>query len=93
MDKKYWDEMSPKYEEEIFDVLKNDKHGVIKSRIQEFASPKKTVADIGCAVGKWLPLLSSSFEKVYALDHSEKYTAYAQAKFEKKTISILSPPI
>jgi 2-polyprenyl-3-methyl-5-hydroxy-6-metoxy-1,4-benzoquinol methylase len=72
MDRNYWEKIAPSYNEEIFDVLHNDKKELIRSAIKKFSSKRKTVLDIGCAVGKWIPVLSPLFKKVYALDISAK---------------------
>mgnify|MGYP000114807175 CR=1 FL=1 len=66
MEKSYWEKMAPKYETEIFDVLKNDASGKIVKSILSFASKKKSIIDIGCAVGKWIPVLAPNFGKVQA---------------------------
>jgi SAM-dependent methyltransferase len=83
MDKNYWDTFSTTYNAEIFDVLKNDKNGIIKSCINQQASPKKVVGDIGCAIGKWLPLLSSKFKQVYAIDFSTAFLDYSKKKYKQ----------
>jgi len=70
MDRKYWEKIAPGYNDEIFDVLKNDSKGLIVSAIKKVAAKNKTVIDIGCAIGKWLPVLSPIFQKVYAVDIS-----------------------
>ncbi len=70
MDRKYWEEIAPNYNSEIFDVLRNDTSGIIASAIKQFASPDKTIMDIGCAVGKWVPLLAENFKHVIAADIS-----------------------
>lgn len=72
MKRSYWENMAATYGDEIFDVLHNDKKALIRNVINEYASPKKTVIDIGCAVGKWLPVLSPAFKKVIAVDISAK---------------------
>ena len=72
MERNYWEKIAPDYSEEIFDVLANDKKGIIRKTIKRFAARQKTVIDIGCAIGKWLPLLSPAFKKVYAIDISQK---------------------
>jgi 2-polyprenyl-3-methyl-5-hydroxy-6-metoxy-1,4-benzoquinol methylase len=72
MKRSYWEKMAPSYNDEIFDVLHNDKKALIRSVIQKYASKSKTVIDIGCAIGKWLPVLSPAFKKVYAVDISIK---------------------
>jgi SAM-dependent methyltransferase len=80
MDRKYWEKIAPDYNEEIFDVLANDKKEIIRAAIRRNASLSKTVLDIGCAVGKWLPLLSPVFKKVIAVDISKKNLLIARAK-------------
>lgn len=72
MDRNYWEKIAPDYNEEIFDVLKNDSKGLIVSAIKTVSSKNKSVIDIGCAVGKWLPVLSPIFKKVYAVDISKE---------------------
>ena len=72
MDRNYWEKIAPEYNEEIFDVLKNDSKGLIVSAIKNVSSKNKIVIDIGCAIGKWLPVLSPIFRKVYAVDISKE---------------------
>jgi len=81
MDRKYWETIAPKYETEIFDVLRNDTSGSIVAAIEEMASPDKTVIDIGCAVGKWLPVLAPNFKMVIAADISAKNLQIAKEKY------------
>jgi len=70
MNRAYWEKIAPAYDAEIFDVLKNDSKGIIVSAIKKYATKEKTVIDIGCAIGKWLPVLSPIFKKVLAVDIS-----------------------
>jgi 2-polyprenyl-3-methyl-5-hydroxy-6-metoxy-1,4-benzoquinol methylase len=70
MDRKYWENIAVNYNEEIFDVLRNDKAGVIANEIGKHKSTDKTAMDIGCAIGKWIPLLATGFKHVIAADIS-----------------------
>jgi SAM-dependent methyltransferase len=81
MDRNYWEKIAPDYNEEIFDVLQQDKKGYIKKSISRIASPTASVIDIGCAVGKWLPVLSPIFKKVVAVDISAKNLSIAKKNF------------
>ncbi len=81
MNRSYWENIAPDYNEEIFDVLANDKKKLIASVIRKNSSKNKSVIDIGCAIGKWLPLLSPAFKKVYALDISQKNLTIAEKKY------------
>jgi SAM-dependent methyltransferase len=80
MDRKYWETIAPKYEEEIFDVLRNDTSGIIVDAIEKMASPDKTIIDIGCAVGKWIPVLAPRFKQVIAADISATNLQIAKEK-------------
>ena len=55
MDRRYWEKIAPAYNEEIFDVLKNDRSGKIVKAIRQHSGKGKTVIDAGCAIGKWIP--------------------------------------
>ena len=85
MQRKYWEKIAPAYNEEIFDVLQNDKKAIILSALKKIASRNKTVIDAGCAVGKWLPLLSPAFKKVIAADISAKNLAIAKKNNDQFT--------
>lgn len=80
MDRQYWERIAPNYNEEIFDVLQNDKSGKIVSALEAVASKEKTVSDIGCAIGKWIPLLSTAFKHVTATDISSTNLEIAKEK-------------
>ena len=81
MKRAYWEKIAPSYNDEIFDVLYNDKKAIIRSAIKKFSSKSKTVIDIGCAIGKWLPVLSPAFKKVFAVDISARNLAIAKMNY------------
>jgi 2-polyprenyl-3-methyl-5-hydroxy-6-metoxy-1,4-benzoquinol methylase len=85
MKRNYWEKMAPHYQEEIFDVLLNDKKKWIAKAIRKYANPRHHVIDIGCAVGKWLPVLSPLFKEVVALDISKNNLKIAQSLFPNLT--------
>lgn len=95
MDRNYWERIAPNYSEEIFDVLKNDTSGKIIGAIEEVASKEKTVTDIGCAIGKWIPLLATAFKYVVATDISatnldiakEKCKDYPNVEYQRMDMS------
>ncbi len=81
MDRKYWERIAPVYEEEIFDLLKNDSKSLVRKAIRKFSSPSHVVNDIGCGIGKWLPLLAPAFKKVNAIDISRQNLEIAAAAY------------
>jgi SAM-dependent methyltransferase len=70
MNRDYWNAVAGSYEKEIFSVFELDAGGLIRKRIEARAGKKQTVADLGCGVGHFLPLLAGRFEHVYACDFS-----------------------
>lgn len=80
MDRNYWERIAPKYNEEIFDVLRNDTSGKIVAAIEKYGGRRKTVTDIGCAIGKWIPLLASNYKQVIATDISAKNLEIAKQR-------------
>ncbi len=83
MDKKYWDKLAKSYEEEIFSSLDSDMRGVIRKRINKFASKSVAAADFGCGIGLYIPLLAASFKHVYAMDLSRQLVDKAIKKYAK----------
>lgn len=72
MDKKYWNQVAENYDNEIFDVLAHDDKNLITTRIEMLSSAEHSAADLGCGIGKFLPVLSKCFDHVYAYDISER---------------------
>jgi len=72
MDVAYWNRVAEQYDSEIFSVLAHDENNLIRTRIQKFASKTKTASDLGCGIGKFLPIISQNFRHVYAYDIAEK---------------------
>lgn len=85
MKRAYWEKMASSYDAEIFDVLQQDKKALIRKAIKKYADPQSTVIDIGCAIGKWFPVLSPLFKKVIALDISAENLRIAKEKYPQFT--------
>lgn len=82
MDRNYWEKIAPDYNDEIFDVLQQDKKSIIRAAISRWAVSSGKVIDIGCAIGKWLPVLSPLFTKVVAVDISQKNLSIAKGIYK-----------
>lgn len=80
MQQDYWDNVAENFEDEIFNVLLNDKAGLIAGKLDQHGSQRKRVSDIGCGIGGFLPNLSRRFKHVLAVDISPKCIARAKAK-------------
>jgi SAM-dependent methyltransferase len=70
--REHWDAAAAAFDDEIFDVCGCDRGGVVRNRIGRFASKRKTALDLGCGIGRMLPMLSRSFGTVYGVDISRR---------------------
>lgn len=77
MNEQDWDQVAVSFEEEIFNVPANDHKGLIREHVERLAAPDATATDLGCGVGRTLPMLSDLFGKVYAVDVSSHCLATA----------------
>ena len=80
MDAKHWDAVAANYDKLIFDSLASDLHGHMTEMLDRLASKRKTAADFGCGVGKYLPALAQRFGHVVAMDHSAECLAIARRR-------------
>jgi len=72
MKREYWNKLADCYEDEVFNVLRNDRNGIVLDLIRKYGSSAKNATDYGCGVGRWLPCLCETFSSVLALDISRK---------------------
>lgn len=78
MNEQDWDRTAATFEEDVFSVPAHDKRGAISSFVNSMASPDGRAADIGCGIGRTLPLLARGFGQVHALDLSRECLAVAE---------------
>jgi SAM-dependent methyltransferase len=83
MKREYWNNLACCYEDEIFSVLHNDRNQLVIRQVRKFAAPDKIASDFGCGIGYYLPCLSASFKKVFAIDISRDLIAKAKKKFSR----------
>ena len=80
MNKAYWNRIGKSYSRQIFHAMESDRNGLLKQLILRHANPTMVAADFGCGTGQFLNLLSSSFGRVLAVDHSADLLAQAAAR-------------
>src|SRR5687768_12376643 len=68
----HWNKIAHSYEDEIFDVFESDKDKKLAGYFQKYANKNHVAIDLGCGIGKAFPYLSPAFQKVYAVDISDK---------------------
>mgnify|MGYP000114837634 CR=1 FL=1 len=70
MNEQDWDRVASTFEEEIFNVPANDRKGHIERWVSQLAVPGTVATDLGCGVGRTLPMLATRYDTVYAVDVS-----------------------
>ena len=65
-----WKQAAGDYEGEVLSVFENDHKGKVGTLIKHFGDKQAQAIDIGCGVGKFLPLLARHFGEVHACDYS-----------------------
>lgn len=80
MNRDYWDRQADRWDEQIFNSLREDLRGVIKRAIRAAARRHEAVLDFGCGVGGYLPFLARAFPRVHAIDWSAQCVARARER-------------
>lgn len=80
MDSRYWDRAAAKWDEEIFSSYASDRDRVILAELKKAARGRSSVADFGCGVGIYLPVLSRLFAEVHGFEQSGRCVALARRR-------------
>lgn len=78
MNERDWDQVAETFEEEIFNVPANDTKGLISRWVEKLAGPDTVATDLGCGVGRTLPMLAERYANVYAVDVSSQCLEVAE---------------
>lgn len=78
MNERDWDQVADTFEQEIFNVPANDVKGIILNWVNDLAGPDVVATDLGCGVGRTLPMLAERYAKVYAVDVSSQCLEIAE---------------
>lgn len=82
MNRAYWDQVAEDYESEVLSVFDHDVGGLVKASILAAGSRAEDAcaADLGCGVGKFVPLLAEVFGTVEACDLSKQALQRARSR-------------
>lgn len=72
MDEAEWDEVADVFDEIILDVPRHDRGKKILQAVKQHGGDKKTAADLGCGIGRTIPMLAEHFGRVRATDISKR---------------------
>ena len=79
MKEERWDAIADAYDEEVLSVYDHDRCGLIRNKISQYAGPGLVASDLGCGLGKFLPLLTKGFKRVHACDYSAALLSHARS--------------
>jgi len=77
---RYWDRVAGEWKARVFNTLKEDRQGAIAAELGRAANNAATVADFGCGVGVYFPLLGRLFGAVHGFDFSARCIRAARRK-------------
>lgn len=92
-EERHWNKIAHSYDEQIFDVFKNDKHKKLPDYFEKYSNRDHIAIDLGCGIGKAFPYLSPAFKKVHAVDISDKCLGiaandqYSNIEFQKADLT------
>jgi SAM-dependent methyltransferase len=75
---KHWNTIAHSYDDEIFNVFKNDRKRILPEYFQKHANKKHRAIDFGCGVGKAFPYLAPLFNDIIAIDISSECLTIAR---------------
>ena len=78
----HWDRIAPRWNEEVFNTLLCARNRVVRAELASAARTASSIADFGCGVGTYLPLLSRLFESVQGFDQSPECVRLAREKMK-----------
>ncbi len=83
MDQAYWDALAPTFGDDVMEVGSLDLQGRLVAALDRVASPRRSVADLGCGRGVMIPALLKRFRSVTAVDFSAELLALARKQFSE----------
>lgn len=89
MDQRYWDNLSGTFSKEVIELAKEDLNGVLLEELDQVASKRGHVADLGCGPGVLIPHLLERFKSVCAVDFSKGLLKVASGRFSDPKLQFL----
>ncbi len=80
MNERDWDAVAATFEEDIFSVPEHDRKKKILKCVERYAGKGKTAGDIGCGIGRTVPMLAERFALVHAMDLSGECLSMAERR-------------
>ena len=89
MNQRYWNGLADGFGSKILDIVASETNGNLRKTIRKLAKNYRTAGDFGCGVGRTTSLLSSSFNKVVAIDYAQELLLQAQKRVTAKNVRFI----
>lgn len=76
----HWDRIAPKWTDEVFNTLLCARNHVVAAELKSAARRASSIADFGCGIGTYLPMLSRLFDEVSGFEQSPRCVEIAREK-------------
>lgn len=79
-EEEHWDKIGERYDDEIFDVFKNDRNKILPTYFKKHASHSGLAIDFGCGTGKSFEYIAPLFKNLVAVDISNELLVQAKKR-------------
>ena len=86
MDRQYWDSLANHYQDDLLEISREDRSGVLTKELKVLGGEGIRVADLGCGPGSLLPFLVANFGEVIAVDYAEKLLGQARQRCRSRKV-------
>ncbi|MBM50756.1 MAG: hypothetical protein CMP27_13095 [Roseibacillus sp.] len=86
MDRQYWDSLADHYQDDLLEISREDRSGVLTKELKVLGGEGIRVADLGCGPGSLLPFLVANFGEVIAVDYAEKLLGQARQRCRSRKV-------
>lgn len=80
----HWDRIAHRWTSEVFNTLRCARSPVVREGLVAAARTSSNIADFGCGVGTYLPLLSRLFEEVDGFEQSPRCVEIARKRMRSR---------
>lgn len=85
----HWDRIAPRWTDEVFNTLLCARNHVVAAELKSAARHASSIADFGCGIGTYLPMLSRLFDEVSGFEQSHKCVDIARRKHRaRKNVTV-----
>ena len=81
---RHWDRIAHRWTQEVFNTLLCARSPVVREELAATARRAANIADFGCGIGTYLPLLSRLFDEVHGFEQSPRCVDVARKRMRSR---------